>query len=150
MCSHAWQIQKSCQIAWNRSYRKLWAAQSGGWELNSGPVKQQWSFLTLEPSSFLRLLYPDDMGGQSYILYELNCIFIEHICPIFILDWRGFLYVNFSLINFDYPQPGNFPALRPSSTLCTSWNGILDDTGHLPAHIYVIYQSLMTQGFNHF
>lgn len=43
------EARRGCYIPWNCSYRELWAAWCGSWELNSVLLKEQQVVLTPEP-----------------------------------------------------------------------------------------------------
>lgn len=43
------EARKGCHVSWRCSYRQLWITQHRCWNLNSGPLKEQYILLNAEP-----------------------------------------------------------------------------------------------------
>lgn len=57
MCTTFMQLSSGDQISWSWCYGWLWAVWCGCWELNPGPLKNQWLLFTAELSLQLYFLF---------------------------------------------------------------------------------------------
>jgi hypothetical protein len=82
---------RGCWSPWSKSYYQLWSTWQGIWELNSGPLEEQWAFLTtetlLQPQlrNFLFLKCKDTMSFLR-LKNELT-VFLSKPCLRFICCW---------------------------------------------------------------